>query len=427
MEVIRQVRRKLDYDKGVQEILLSGSVGSSKSLLMAHLGVSHCLMYPGAVLGLGRLSMPALKGTIYNTILEHMPEGLVHTHNDSQAIIYFPNGSIIRSFSWQDKKYKKVRSYEFTSFIIEELTENDTPSAYKEIFMRIGRQTHVKEKFLIAATNPDAPSHWAYKYFISEPKPNRHVFYSKTEDNPFLPRSYIESLRANLDPKMARRMLHGEWIDINQERIYHAYSDLNFVKEPWLIDKTKPVYWAHDFNIGEGKPMSSILFQVKDGHFHFFEEIVIDGARTADACDELDSRQILWNGAKLVIMGDATGRARDTRSIHSDYDIIKQWAMNHPQRYQVEMFVPKANPAIRTRHNLVNAHCMNDLGESRFTIHNLKNADEGMRLTKLKTGGNYIEDDSFKAQHITTAIGYGIYAVKNLYSEVKPQVVSSLR
>lgn len=427
-KVIKDIRKNFDYSKGTFEVLLSGSVGSAKSLLMAHQGLYHVLSNPGACLGLGRLSMPALKGTIFNTLVEHMPEGLQCNINESQAIITFPNGSIIRSFSWQDKKYKKVRSFEFSAFIIEELTENDTPDAYEEIYMRVGRLQHVKEKWVIAATNPDSPSHWAYKRWFDNNKETRKYYLSKTEENPFLPKSYVESLKENLDPKMARRMLYGEWIDINQERVYHAYDKArDFTTQPYKLDRSRPVFFSSDFNIGEGKPMSAILFQVTaDGTFHFFSEIVIDGARTHDVCDELHARGILWQGCKFIIMGDATGRSRDTRSIHSDYDILKTWAMNHPLQLQVEIHVPRANPPIRTRHNLVNAQCLNSLGQSRFMIHNLKIADESMRLTRLKPGGNYIEDDgpSQRFQHISTAIGYGIYAFKNLYSEEKYTVGS---
>lgn len=428
IRVVRDIRRGFDYSKGVHEVLLSGSVGSAKSLLMAHLGITHCMMNPGACLGLGRLSMPALKGTIFNTILDHMPEGLNCHVNETQAIIQFANGSIIRSFSWQDKKYKKVRSFEFSAFLLEELTENDTPDAYDEIYLRVGRLQHVKEKFIVSATNPDSPAHWAYKRFMESDKASRHVYYSKTAENPFLPASYVQSLKENLDPKMARRMLDGEWIDIDQERVYHAYEkSRNFTTEPWVIRKDAPVFWSHDFNIGEGKPMSSILFQVVGGRFHFFAEVVVDGARTLDVCEELDAREILWPGCRLILMGDATGRHRDTRSIHSDYDILQGWASNHKLKLRVETFVPRANPPIRARHNDVNAHCLNAVGDERFMIHKLAVADEGMRLTQLKRGGQYIEDDSFRAQHITTAIGYGIHAFKNLYSEQVAKISSSER
>jgi hypothetical protein len=35
--------------------------------------------------------------------------------------------------------------------------------------------------------------------------------------------------------------------------------------------------------------------------------------------------------------------------------------------------------------------------------------DEGMRLTKLRPGSQYIEDDSKRYQHITTALGYAVH------------------
>ena len=38
--------------------------------------------------------------------------------------------------------------------------------------------------------------------------------------------------------------------------------------------------------------------------------------------------------------------------------------------------------------------------------------DKGFRLTKLKKNADYIEDDSFEFQHVTTAIGY--YICENL-------------
>ena len=78
--------------------------------------------------------------------------------------------------------------------------------------MRVGRLPHIKTNLSLSATNPDSPSHWVYKYFITSDNPMRHVYYSITEDNPFLPDWYIEQLKSTLDPKMAARMLRGEWI-----------------------------------------------------------------------------------------------------------------------------------------------------------------------------------------------------------------------
>ena len=70
-----------------------------------------------------------------------------------------------------------------------------------------------------------------------------------------------------------------------------------------------------------------------------------------------------------------------------------------------EFRVPRANPPIRRRHNIVNAHFMNENKEVRLVVYD-KWLDEGFRLTALKKGADLIEDDSLPQQHATTAIGY---------------------
>jgi Phage terminase large subunit len=371
---------------------------------------------------LGRKALPDLKDTIFSKILEHLEgsfqEGVDYTVNETQARILFRNGSEIISRSWSDKKYKKLRSLELSAAIIEELTENndEDKQAYDEIKMRVGRLPHIRKSFIICATNPDSPAHWVYNYFIGTPHSDtRHVYYSVTTDNPFLPESYIRQLKEELDPKMARRMIYGEWIEIEQEVIYYAYSkDRNFTAKEYEIDQRFPIHISWDFNIAENKPLSLVLFQFIDDAFHFFDEVVIHGIRTEDSLDELANRGLLDHKCLYIVNGDATGKHRDTRNIHSDYDIIKKYLSNYRNpsgeaiKFQLE--VPTANPAIRSRHNIVNAYCYNELKRVRLYVYKkAKTMDQGMRLTQLKKGGDYVEDDSKPFQHITTAAGYGIY------------------
>jgi hypothetical protein len=420
--VIKSVRKDFDYSTGVQEILLSGSVGSSKSVLMAHLAVTHCLFNKRAHFGIGRLSMPALKGTLFSTICEHIDGVLPCRIVENQAKIFFPNGSKITGHSWQDKRYKKVRSYEFSGFAIEELTENDSDAAYKEILMRVGRSNTIKEKILVSATNPDDPSHWVYDRFFIDNHAQRHVFLSNTFDNPFLPKSYVEDLRKNLSTREARRMLYGEWIELSRDVIYYEYKpEIHYTTDKYEPNPSYPIYWTHDFNIGVGKPMSSCLFQYINDTFLVFAEIVVQGARTNDICDEALERGLIKNPYRYIITGDASGKSRDTRSKTSDYEIIQNFFKHIPDAPRFELNVPLSNPAVRKRHNMVNGYLMNDLGQSRIKIFNCKTLDKGMRLTKLKDGGDYIEDDSKEYQHVTTALGYGINTAKG-YNQTKAAV-----
>lgn len=419
-KAIDEIECQYDYGLGVHETLLSGAVGSAKTTLLAHMIIKHCLMYPGAHVMIGRKSLKDLKGTLYAAILSQLdqPDLNKRFHQiDTTAIIKFTNGSIIRGVSWADKKYKKVRSYEFSMAVIEELTENnsDDYEIYREIVMRI--RSRVPQKLVLCATNPDSPSHWAFKHFISSENPLRHVYYSVSSDNPFLPPNYVEKLRAELSPKEARRMLYGEWIELASDIIYYEYNgDLHFKKgQTYEINPHLPIAICFDFNIGLGKPMSCAIgqFDFVHDHFHCFDEIVIQGARTDSMLEEIAMRGILDNKIKIQVYGDATGESQSTKSIHSDYDLIRKFLSNYKRpdgsSLQFEMKVPRSNPPIRERHNRLNAYFKNDLGQVRFSVYQkCKVTDEGFRLTALKKGADYIEDDSKSFQHITTAIGYWV-------------------
>ena len=417
-KVIRDIRRNFDYSLGTHELLLSGSVGSAKSILMAHIICTHCILYPGANFGVGRRALPKLKATLLKKIREHLYNtGIKYTYNKSSGDIDLSNGSKITAFSWADGNFDKFGSFELSGMAFEELVENKDDNAYQMALTRVGRLPHVKENIVVSATNPKGPSHWAYKRFIGEPTSSRHTYYSLTEQNKFLPKSYIEGLRANLDPKLARRLLYGEWVEIDSERIYHAYQkERNFIDCDYVVNPNYPVRLSYDFNIAAGKPLSVIFFQFIDERFHFFDEIIIEGQRTQDSLEEAESRGLLDYKTQYIIHGDATGKHADTRSKRSDYDIIDKFLANHKQsngeHIRYELQVPKSNPPIRTRHNTVNAWCHNDLGQVRVYVHRkCKKLDEGMRLTALKDKAQYIEDDSKDYQHCTTALGYAICTV----------------
>lgn len=430
--------RDFDYSTGTPELLLSGSVGSSKSIFMAFWTLWHCLRNPGARVCLARRSMPDLKKTILNEVLELMSEdfvdGVDYDWNKSASSIKFlKHNSEIISISWADKKYQKARSLKLTGVVFEELTENDDQDkkAFDTLKTRVRRVVGIKENFILAATNPAGPSHWAYKYFI-EPKEHktRKVIYSLTEQNPFLDPVYIEQLKNDLDPKEARRLLYGEWIEIDNERIYHAYqAEVNYLKDTeYKINKHLPVIITFDFNIADNKPMSCALMQYdkQADTFHIFQECIVMGSRTLDIMEELDSRGVFdIECPQFIIHGDATAKARDTRNIFSDYEIISKFIANKNIRWKLE--VPQSNPPIRNRHNRVNAYCKNELGKHRlFVYKGCQTIDEGFRLTALKKGGDYIEDDSKAFQHVTTAIGYAVVYESNMMN-VKPVTSQRMR
>jgi PBSX family phage terminase large subunit len=422
LQAIKDVRVNWDYSLGVHEAIWTGSVGSAKSLLGAHVIVTHCIQNPGARVLVGRKALTDLKETILTKIIEHiqvdMIEGVHYNFNQTTSTITFlHNNSEIICKSWNDKRYRKFRSYELSAAFIEELTENDSEefnAFYKEIKARVGRLPHIKENWIISATNPDSPAHSIFDYFWNSDSPTRHIAYSITTDNPFLPETYISGLKESFTEKECRRMIYGEWLEISSEQIYYAWdSDASEIDE-YEVNKYFPIIVSFDFNIGDGKPMSVCLAQYINGKFIFFDEIVIEGARTLSVMEELAARGYLDGPNQIIIMGDATGRARSTNFNRTDYEVVEAFIQTYkrddhqPVDYAID--VGRSNPAVRTRHVKVNGQLKNAYGQTFVYVLKSKcpTIIKGFRLTQLKKGGKYIENDgpAHPYQHISTACGY---------------------
>ena len=410
-----------DYkNKGLLEVILSGSIGSAKSAIAAYIGIRHCMEFGGARLLLGRRALGDVKATIYSDILEmleceELEQGKHYHTAESRGFVRFQNGSEIISRSWADKKYKKLGSLKISAAIIEELAENEEEDqqAYDFVMMRTGRLPHVPHKWIMGLTNPDEPDHWVYKRLVSKPNECRKVYFSKLSDNPFLDKLYEKRLLDTLDPLMARRMVGGEWISVRGKTIYRQYDQaIHFKKTAYEIHPRAPITLSFDFNVAENKPMSAVASQYIGDHFHYFKEWVVDGIDTDLMMEEIGGGDILENRNRFLIHGDATGKARSSKSLKSDYDLISKYLAHYKRKdgssIDFSLEVPRSNPPIKARHINVNAYLKNAHGDRRVTVYNCTVLDEGLRLTKLKKGADYIEDDSKPFQHITTAMGYDI-------------------
>lgn len=415
----------LDYTNGIQEFLLSGSIGSAKSLFMAHNIVKHGVKFEKARALLGRKTMPDLKDTLIATVKDHMEgdfiEGEDYEFNETKQKWTLFNGSEFISRAWFKKNFTSFRSLKLSFAAIEEATENEIEHwpFYDAIKQRLGRLPNVPQNIMMSATNPAGPEHPCYKYFMIDGKNHsrRHVVYSLTTDNPFLPKWYVDNLKEDLPPDEVQRMIYGQWVSMVKERIYYNFNtERNFRNDRYIVNLDYPIDLMFDFNIGQGKPMSMAVGQHIDGVFHIARTFIVEGVNTHQIMQEIKNSGLLEKKTHFRVFGDASGKNRDTRSKKTDYDIIcKHISMYERNDGSVPTFslhVPLANPPIRKRHNLVNAKFYNANGKVRLYIYkNAKDAVDGFLNTKFKKGAGLVEDDSFKFQHVTTAIGYWVTKV----------------
>jgi len=414
-EATKQVFNEFDYSLGIHEVLCSGTVGSGKSLWGCHVGLRCALEDGRARIGLGRITLPDAKDTIVATMRDHIEgdfvEGRDFEFNEVKQKWVWCNGAEMKAKSWHKKKWTSFKSEKYSVFIMEEATENRDEywNAYNAAYSRIGR-AKAKINLLLTLTNPDSPAHPLYKKMIigSETDDLKHVFYSDARDNPFLESWYIDNLMKNLSPIEIARDIEGRWVEDPKGGIYYNYLRArNYRDEDYIFNLNYPIDVMHDFNIGVGKPMSLAIGQYIKGVFHVAKSILLDGANTEEIMTELISSGLFKKHTTFRVFGDASGKNNDTRSKTNDYEIIEKMLNRENVHYDME--VPRSNPPQRRRHNRVNAKCCNfDKKTQLYIYKDAEDADEGFRMTKLKKGGQYLEDDSLREQHVTTAIGYWI-------------------
>lgn len=259
---------------------------------------------------------------------------------------------------------------------------------------------------MLLTTTLDEPGSWMHEMFVERCDPAlMDVFYASTWDNHHLPPEYVEGLRALYDDKLFARMVEARWVSLAGGAIYYNFDRRTHLSGETGFDPALPILWSHDFNIGQGKPMSSVLAHLRKGpdgpRLEVFDEIVMDTADTNDAVREFMARPWLEQSrAGVIVYGDAAGRARDTRSKKTDYLILSQAGFSRQK-------VPRANPPIRRRHNTVNALLKDAASRVRLAIHpRCTVLAKGLETARLLPGSGYLEDDSLREQHVTTALGY---------------------
>lgn len=276
--------------------------------------------------------------------------------------------------------------------------------------LRGGEDKKGNEQLLITSTATE-PGHWLHKMFIEGFNADiMDVFTATTYDNKKnLPDGYIETLKTMHSPSMFKRMVLGMFVADSTNVIYREFKrDIHISDEDIEIDPHYPLLWSHDFNCGVGKPMSSVLAQLKKlenaagivrWEIHIIDEFIVERSSTQEVINEFHGRYGDRYKHNMIIYGDPAGKAKDTRSKSSDFDIL------YANGFE-DQSIDKKHPAVRDRHNIVNSVLMNAHGDSRIKISpKCKTLIAGLETTCLKEGASYTEKETY-SQHVTTALGY---------------------
>ena len=209
------------------------------------------------------------------------------TYNKSDMVLHYGKGQIIGRTA---ENVEFIRGLHVDSAWIDEAA-----LCKDELFdIVLGRIRRGEKNKLFLTTTPRGKNGYVYEKF-HEPGADYRLIVSRTEDNPFLPTSYIQSLKDNYSEIFAAQELHAEFIDF----------DNGILKRDWfdVVDSTPAItqsvrYWDlaastkqtadytvgcklgtddKDFFILDVKRVKTTPHHVKQ---HIFETAQIDGTQT---------------------------------------------------------------------------------------------------------------------------------------------------
>ena len=296
------------------------------------------------------LQLRAMPG--FEALLTDM--GLTYTVNKARYTVTLPhtgNQVIFRSY----ERPERIVAYEVSHSIVDELDTIPFDKAqyiWRKVVER-NRERLCDTNTIGLVTTPDqGTSGFVYKNWGTPKTDDYKVIKARTDSNPFVPKDYVDQIRANYDPVLAELYIAGEFVSLTRNKVYHLFKrDLHHT-DRLLRDDDYVIHVSVDFNVGG---CCSTVGIVNDNKCYIVDEFVSHDTR--DFTNNLASRFV---NKRVIVYPDATGKANSTNASSSDIDIITQAG------YQVD--APNSNPFIRDRINTVNGM----LSHNRLLINTLQ-------------------------------------------------------
>jgi hypothetical protein len=334
----------------------------------------------------------------FDAFLDHY--GIPYTFRASplpEHILHLPDGDtpvLARSF----ENFKRIVGPDWAWALVDEVDtvqEQIAARGYEKILGRI-RVGNVSQ--LVFLSTPEGFV-WHYKSFgtvEAQADPGKRLIRMRTQDNPHLPKAYLDNLRTRYTSNMLKAYMEGIYINLKSGQVYDRFNRDYHVKPlPDGLQITDQILIGIDFNVGN---MSGILLVVRKGIAHAFAEIM--GAHdTDDLCRKVRQQ---FPERSIWAYPDASGANRSTNASLSDIGILKSYGFAN--------YAPDANPPVRDRVNVVQALLLNAKGETRFWI-----SPECPRLIEALERQPYNEqgepDKKTGYDHPNDSVGYPLHRI----------------
>jgi phage terminase large subunit len=317
-----------------------GGLGSGKTRAGTMRAVALLLSDPGCNIGIFLPTYDLLRLRAMPGVEEDLQMvGAEYSINKSEYRIDVPGYGFIIFRSYDNPG--RIVSFEISDAIVDEidtLKKDQAELVWRKISERV-RQKRSRVNTVAVVTTPDQGINgFVYDKWVKKRQPGYELIKAPTTSNPFLPPGYVEQIRANYDPLLAELYINGEFVSLNDKKVYHFFSRERHHSDR-EIQQGERLCISIDFNIGGCCATAWVI----DSNI----PIAVDEFVSHDTQDFINNLASRYRGHKLTIYPDASGGANRTNAAASDIELIKNAG------YAVD--APDSNPLVRDRINAYNA------------------------------------------------------------------------
>ncbi len=396
--------QKRFHDCGARFKGFSGPIGSGKSQALCHEAIRLSYLNPGRMGLLGAPTYPMLRDATQASLFEILDSNAIpYDHNKAENTLTFKEtGSRILFRPVDD--FERLRGTNLAWFGLDELTYTQ-----EQAWLRLeGRLRDPKANSLcgFAVWTPKGYD-WVYRKFVNNANESYKTIRAEPRENHHLtdkiPDFYIR-LEKSYDAKFYAQEVLGQYLHLSGGTVYTSFKHEDHLME-MNPNPNLPLRWALDFNVD---PMSSLIVQTEGGKIRVLDEIVIRHGTTQEACEEFMKRYPRHD-AGVIVYGDASGYQQQTTGL-SDYEVVRDHFQVH-SALKVQYRVPKANPSVKERINLMNAKLRSASGEiSVFVDKKCKELTMDFEQVAFKADTYQIDKDRDRQRtHLSDALGYLVW------------------
>lgn len=385
----------------------SGPVGSGKSAALCHEALLMALRNPGRTGVLAAPTFNMLRDATLPALESALSRGQYeYEYNKSEGKIVlkvFESIILLRSLDDPDR----LRGTNLAWFGVDELTY-----ASEESWLRLEARLRDPEATWLGGFAVWTPRgyDWVWRRFVGDRIEGYELICAEPYENNYILETtpdYYEQLKRSYTSDFFAQEVLGQYLAPKAGLVYSQFDrGRNLENVEW--DPDRPLLWALDFNVD---PMSSLVVQGDSEGLRVVDEIVIRRSGTRDACEELVRRYPNISHG-LVVYADASAHQGRT-SGWSDREVLQDCFAN--LGIKASFRIPKCNPPVRRRVELVNGRLHNAAGEVELVVNpRCKELIQDFECVAWVEGTYEIDKqaDSLRT-HLSDALGYLVWEEYN--------------